>query len=162
MAPTLFSITGLISTAALLANVLASPVPQTAAPTTAVPSCVTTYRSVAGDTCASIGAIYGISAGAILSANSFLNCNDICKYIDQVCPFYLWMSAFIGVNTPVCIPYYGGVTTSPGNSAPKCRAQYTSVAGDTCASIGSKYGVSASAIYAANTFLNCNDICEFH
>jgi hypothetical protein len=48
---------------------------------------------------------------------------------------------------------------SPGNPpTPTCRATYTSVAGDTCATIGSKYGLTAQAILNANTFLNCNDI----
>jgi len=113
--------------------------------------CVTTYTSVATDTCASIGRKYGLSGDAILAANTFLNCNDI------------W------VGTSICIPRGGSTsttsststrtsTTTSSTAAPTCVQTYTSVATDTCATIGQKFGLTANQILAANTFLNCNDV----
>jgi hypothetical protein len=76
-------------------------------------------------------------------------------------PYLLSMHRSIGVNTPVCIPVPAPTgsasTTTTGQT---CRQNYTSVQGDTCDSIGTKFGVPGAAILAANTFLNCNDICE--
>jgi hypothetical protein len=76
-------------------------------------------------------------------------------------PYLLSMHRSIGVNTPVCIPVPASTrsasTTTTGQT---CRQNYTSVQGDTCDSIGTKFGVLGAAILAANTFLNCNDICE--
>jgi hypothetical protein len=36
------------------------------------------------------------------------------------------------------------------------------VQGDTCQSIGRKWGLPAEVILRYNSFLECNDICEFH
>lgn len=96
------------------------------------PTCVSTYKSVAGDTCASIGTKYGLTGNQILAANTFLNCNDI------------W------ANTNVCIP--------PGGSSTTCTQTISSLAGDTCDTIGSRYGVSGTQIKTWNDFLNCADI----
>ncbi|CAG7849385.1 SubName: Full=Uncharacterized protein {ECO:0000313/EMBL:CCA74763.1} [Serendipita indica DSM 11827] len=140
--------TAFVSLALALAvgTVTASPLPQGIDPTgsaTPMPSvCSSTYTSAAGDTCASIGAKFGLSATQIQSANTFLNCDDI----------WTW--------TPVCIP--AGATTSSSTTASTpsstCVATYTAVSGDTCASIGAKYGLTEAQVLAANTFLNCNDI----
>jgi LysM repeat protein len=110
---------------------------------TPAPTCVTTYYSVSGDTCDSIGAKYGLSGTAISQANTFITCSDI------------W------AGTPVCIPSGGSTPTSTSSSstpAPSCASTYTSVSGDTCVSIGSKYGLTDTAISQANTFINCSDI----
>ncbi|CAG7850665.1 SubName: Full=Related to deacetylase {ECO:0000313/EMBL:CCA68305.1} [Serendipita indica DSM 11827] len=116
-------------------------------------TCVQTYTSKVGDTCASIESQFGLPSGSILAANSFLNCNDI------------W------VNTPICIPRGGTTTTrtsttSPSTTrtstsstpAPTCVQTYTSKAGDTCASIEGQFGLQSGSILAANSFLNCQDI----
>jgi hypothetical protein len=71
----LLSLTTIISTAAVLTNVLASPTPELVRR-----ACSTTYTSVAGDNCNSIGAKFGLAGWHISNANSFLNCDDICTY----------------------------------------------------------------------------------
>jgi hypothetical protein len=48
-------------------------------PTTTAPSCKSTYWSVLGDTCQSIASQFGYYDYQISDANSFLDCNDICK-----------------------------------------------------------------------------------
>lgn len=47
--------------------------------TVPVPTCSVTYTSVEGDTCDSIGSLFGISGNSVYQANTFLSCNDICK-----------------------------------------------------------------------------------
>ncbi|PVG02513.1 glycoside hydrolase/deacetylase [Serendipita vermifera] len=108
--------------------------------------CRTTYYSVAGDNCNTIGAKYGLTGTQIYNANTFLNCNDV------------W------VGTPICIPNGGSGTpptstsTTSSTPAPTCVSRYTSVAGDNCNTIGAKYGLTGTQIFNANTFLNCNDV----
>lgn len=97
---------------------------------TPVPSCVTTYYSVSGDTCVSIGSKYGLTDTAISQANTFINCSDI------------WS------GTPVCIP-------PPGTP---CAQSYTSVDGDSCATVATQFGVTASQISLWNYWVNCNDV----
>jgi peptidoglycan/xylan/chitin deacetylase (PgdA/CDA1 family)/LysM repeat protein len=119
------------------------PTSSTTSSSTPAPTCVSRYTSVAGDNCVNIGAKYGLSGAQISAANSFVNCNDI------------W------VGTNLCIPPGGTGPTSTTSStppAPTCVSTYTSVAGDNCASIGTKFGLTGNQILAANTFLNCNDI----
>jgi hypothetical protein len=41
-----------------------------------------------------------------------------------------------------------------------CKSTYYSEANDTCSSIGLAWGYYDTDILAANTFLNCDDICE--
>lgn len=145
-----------LSLALAASTVMASPLPQvdssalessTESPTVVIdpmptaPVCEEFYTSVDGDTCASIGAKYGLTANQIHEANTFLNCDDI----------WTW--------TPICIPG-GGVTPTSTSPPPSgtCASTYTSVSGDTCATIGAKYGLTAGQIHEANSFLNCDDI----
>ncbi|KAG8752342.1 hypothetical protein FRC14_007124 [Serendipita sp. 396] len=128
---------------------------------TPAPTCVSTYSSQPNDTCASIEANFGLPAGSILAANSFLNCNDIWQY------------------TPICIPPGGtGSTTRPTSTStststtrttstssttsstpvPTCVTTYVSRPNDTCATVESQFHLSTGAISAANSFVNCNDI----
>lgn len=109
---------------------------STSSSSTPAPSCVSTYRSVAGDTCTSIEAKFGLSAGAISQANSFVTCTDI------------W------VNTPLCIPPGGSPPTTGG----QCTRTIRSTQDATCDSIGAANGVSGAQIKAWNDFLDCNDI----
>jgi hypothetical protein len=44
-------------------------------------ACKATYYSEANDTCQSIGLAWGYYDTDILAANTFLNCDDICKLI---------------------------------------------------------------------------------
>jgi len=107
------------------------------------PTCASRYNSVAGDTCASIGTKFGLTAAQISAANTFVNCGDI------------W------ANTNLCIPPGGTPptsTTSATQPAPTCVSRYTSVAGDNCVNIGAKYGLTGTQISTANSFVNCNDI----
>lgn len=133
-----------------------NPTTTTTTSSTAAPTCVSTYSSGAGDTCASIGAKYGLTAAQILAANTFLDCSNIWQY------------------TPVCIPPGGSTgptsttstthttsTTSSSTAAPTCVSTYSSGAGDTCDSIGAKFGLTGAQILAANTFLNCQDIWQY-
>jgi LysM repeat protein len=106
---------------------------QTSTSSSVPPSatCVSTYIAGEQETCSSIGAKYGLSGDAILTANTFLNCSDIWQW------------------TPICIP--------SGGSTP-CTQTISSQAGDTCDSIGAAHGVSGAQILAWNTFLSCSDI----
>ncbi|KAG9020489.1 hypothetical protein FS842_007252 [Serendipita sp. 407] len=99
---------------------------------TPVPICVTTYVSRPNDSCATIESQFHLSSGAILGANSFVNCNDI------------WL------NTPLCIP--------PGGIGASCTSTISSGPGDTCDLIGSRHGISGYQVQLWNSFLNCNDI----
>lgn len=97
---------------------------------TPAPSCVTTYYSVSGDTCQSIGSNYGLTETALWNANTFITCNDI------------W------AGTPVCIP-------PPGTA---CAQSYTTPSGTTCAAVASQFGVTAAQIALWNYWVNCDDI----
>ncbi|PVG02512.1 glycoside hydrolase/deacetylase [Serendipita vermifera] len=105
-------------------------------------TCASTYYSKSGDTCDSIGSKNGLTGTAIKNANTFLTCTDI------------W------AGTPICIPTGGNTgTTDPTTpTTPTCASTYYSKAGDTCDSIGSKNGLTGTAIKNANTFLTCTDI----
>jgi hypothetical protein len=61
---------------------------STSSSPTPAPSCVSTYRSISGDTCISIEAQFGLSAGAIQQANSFVTCTDICTLLDPYYPSF--------------------------------------------------------------------------
>lgn len=104
--------------------------PPSLAPTTTSPACAATYATVSGDTCDSIEFNYGLPAGSIKAANSFVTCSD------------LWTS------TTLCIPagWMG------------CTRTVRTVGTETCASIGAKYGLSGEQIAGWNAFLNCADI----
>lgn len=97
------------------------------------PSCLSTYKSAAGDTCDKLDKTYNLVSGTIKQANQFLDCRNI------------WTS------TPICIP------NGPYN-APPCKSTYKSVAGDTCSSIDTKYNFVDGTIKTANGFLTCTDI----
>ncbi|KAG8803258.1 hypothetical protein FRC17_006221 [Serendipita sp. 399] len=49
-----------------------------------VPRCQQTYTSVEKDTCDSIGTHFGVSGNDIYQANTFLNCNDICRSLPPI------------------------------------------------------------------------------
>jgi len=111
---------------------------------TPAPSCVSTYTAVAGDSCNSIGAKYGLTGTQISNANSFVDCNNIWAY------------------TPICIPAGTGsstASTSTTSSAPTtCVATYTAGDNETCITVAARYGLSATDIYNANKFVGCDDI----
>jgi hypothetical protein len=86
-----------------------------------------------GDTCDTLDKKYNLVSGTIKQANQFLDCSNI----------WAW--------TPICIP------DGPYN-APACKSTYTSVAGDTCSSIETKYNLVDGTIKTANGFLTCTDI----
>ncbi|CAG8625691.1 16356_t:CDS:2, partial [Acaulospora colombiana] len=110
------------------------PTGGTTNPTTpTTPTCASTYYSKSGDTCDSIGTKNGLTGTAIKNANTFLACTDI------------W------AGTPICIP-------TGGSNTPTCVSQYTAGDNETCTTVGTKFGLSATAIYNANTFVGCNDI----
>lgn len=109
------------------------PVPPSTSTTSAAPptgTCASTYNSAAGETCTTIEQKFGLATGAIKQYNSFVTCTDI------------W------AGTPLCIPS-GGV---------KCASQYTAGDNETCITVGDKFGLSATAIYDANTFVGCDNI----
>jgi len=108
---------------------------------TTTPTCSSTYNSASGDNCDTIANKYGLTKAAIQSANSFVNCDDI------------W------TNTPICIPP-GGTSNNGGSNTggSGCVMTYISESGDSCNSLANDFGLSASAIQNANSFVNCNDI----
>ena len=97
------------------------------------PACKSTYVSAAGDTCSSIESKYNLVQGTIKIANSFLTCTDI------------W------THTPICIPDGPYKTTA-------CKTTYTSMAGDTCATIDDEFNLVDGTTKTANSFLTCSDI----
>jgi hypothetical protein len=64
-------------------------------------------------------------------------------------------------STPTQPPTSQTSSSSSTSPSPTCVSTYTAEQGDTCDTIGSKYGLSGATILAANTFLNCADICEY-
>ncbi|KAG8777672.1 Carbohydrate esterase 4 protein [Serendipita sp. 405] len=100
-------------------------------------TCSQTYAAAADDkTCEKIGARFGVSGLAIYLANPYLNCGDIWAY------------------TPVCIP------TVAATLPTVCVQKYTAAKGDTCSKIAGLFGVTSEELFAANTFVNCNDIWQ--
>lgn len=120
---------------ALLAGLLLAAAPAAASPA-AAQTCQTQHIVRAGDTLANIGRRYGVSWTAIAQANNLANANII--YSGQV----------------LCIPPAG--TTPP--PAPTCIATHVVQGGETLASIGRRYNISWSAIAAANSLSNANQI----
>ncbi|KAK7470213.1 hypothetical protein VKT23_001649 [Stygiomarasmius scandens] len=111
------------------------------------------YTVVSGDYCYLIAQNHGITLDQLLAVNSGLDCNAL----------------MVGdaLNIPCSgstIPSTTGISTTTSTSVQSTTTTvctpttYTSVQGDTCSSIGQKYGLTADQILAANTFLNCNDI----
>ncbi|KIM33455.1 carbohydrate-binding module family 50 protein [Serendipita vermifera MAFF 305830] len=141
MALTLISILTLVSTA-----VVAAPLPQNdpGAPTPVplpTPTCIMNLKSVAGETCDSIGQGWGMTGADILAANTFLDCANI------------W------AGTPICIPAIVSEPISPVYVPPGCAWTYiVTHEGETCDTIGSRLGVSGAELLAANSFLNCQDM----
>ena len=101
-------------------------------PFTTAATCAQSYTVVQGDTCNAIGAKFGISGAAIINANSNINAGCTNLQIGEV----------------LCIP----------GTTPACASKYTVVQGDTCNSIGAKFGVTAAAIISANSN-NVNSGC---
>ena len=97
------------------------------------PACASTYKSAAGDTCSSIDTKYNLVEGTIKTANSFLTCTAI------------W------ANTPICIP------NGPYKRV-DCKTTYSSMAGDTCATIDNEFNLIDGTTKAANPFLSCSDV----
>ena len=89
-------------------------------------TCSQKYTLVSGDTCNGIGAKFGVTGSAIISANPTINSGCTNLQIGQV----------------LCIP------------SGSCPQKYTVVSGDTCNGIGTKFGVTGSAIISANPTIN--------
>ena len=108
--------TTLMSTTSMSTTSTSTPVTSTLATSTTSTSsapntsCLSTYTSVAGDTCHKLNKKYNLVSGTIKQANLSLDCRDI----------WTWM--------PICVP------DSPYNH-PTCKLTYTSIMGDTCSSI---------------------------
>ena len=98
-------------------------------------SCSNTYRVVSGDTCSAIATKCGTTASAIQGANPSINSGCTNLQVDQV----LTISPTQG-------------STADGTST--CGAAYIVVSGDTCSSIASKCGTTASSIQSANPSVN--------
>ncbi|PVF93364.1 glycoside hydrolase/deacetylase, partial [Serendipita vermifera] len=116
--------------------------------------CASMYITPSKTTCDAVGSQFSVSANAIKSANSFVNCADI------------WQGTTLCIPTPDSPTATGtGTTTATSSSSAAtqsasavCTSRYTARAGDTCASIGSQFGLTVHDVETANTFLNCNDI----
>jgi LysM repeat protein len=89
-------------------------------------TCSQKYTVVSGDTCNGIGTKFGVTSSAIISANPTINTGCTNLQIGQI----------------LCIP--GG----------SCSRKYTVVSGDTCNGIGTKFGLTGSAIISANPTIN--------
>ncbi|CAG8654699.1 15579_t:CDS:10, partial [Acaulospora colombiana] len=130
---------------------------SSAATQSASTTCASTYTARAGDTCASIGTQFGHTAAAISAVNNFGNghpsafhqagdnCASIAAQFEITAHDVETANTFLNCNniwagTPICI--VGGSTPTGTSSSvaatPTCASTYTSVAGDTCASIATK------------------------
>lgn len=118
-----------------------------------VPSCASTYVvPTTGETCDSIGAQFGVSGADILNYNSFLNCQDIWQWTSVCIPYPVITDIFPTVSS----------TTVTAVPVPTCASTYVvPTTGETCDSIGAKFGVSGPQILSSNSFLNCQDIWQW-
>lgn len=121
---------------------------STSTTSTTATGCVSNYVAGVSDTCTTIGAKYGLTAADIKAANSFLDCSSIWQW------------------TPICIPPGGSsgstsTTTTTTGSSNTCVTTYTAASGDTCQKIATKYGLTSSAIQAANSFVDCSNIWQY-
>lgn len=135
------------------------PIIPSSQPPSPTPSCRLNYNSVVGDTCASIATRFDVTSDDILSANSFLNCNDICEY--SMLLYAIDLTTPTGAGTNICVPETTTQPspTTPVTPVPSCASTYTvSHGGETCDSIGAQFGVSGAQIKTSNDFLNCQDI----
>lgn len=107
--------------------------------------CPNPYTVKAGDTCAGILSYYGQDSSSFYTNNQGINCNNL--QVGQVLCLQTSYGSYAGTNYGTS--YYGGYG---------CANPYTIKAGDTCASIISYYGQLSSSFYAANPYINCNNL----
>ena len=115
----------------------------TAAPVAAAPASGAggRYTIVRGDTISAIAARFGVTTQAVLTANGLARSSII--YPGQTI-------AIPASGAPVAIQTVSSVTPAPAPPAPAAAIGYTIVAGDTVSAIAARFGVTTSAILAAN------------
>ncbi|CAG8699908.1 4894_t:CDS:2, partial [Acaulospora colombiana] len=105
-----------------------------------IPPCNSTYSSVAGDTCRSIGLPLGLLDYQIWAANRLIDCHNIPE------------------GTSICIP----PIPFPSRATPLCPFNVWVNPPDTCDQIGimlgPNYAVGGQAIRDANPWVTCDDI----
>lgn len=137
--------------------------------------CTFLYRIIAGDSCASIAAMFGITPDQLLRSNPSLVCSplettqqytvrqgDYCYLIAET--HGISLADFLSLNPgldcsqlqvgqTVNVPHY---ITIPGSSG-ACDT-YVVRSGDTCSSIAKTHGMSLHDLYCANPGLNCTTL----
>ncbi|THV08142.1 glycoside hydrolase/deacetylase [Dendrothele bispora CBS 962.96] len=135
-------------------TVATSTTTSTGSQTTTTGTCTPqTYTSVSGDTCASIGQKYGLTADQIFAANNFLNCNDIWAWtpVQIPCP--------VSTSTSTTAPTTTAATTTTTSTSTGCTAKtYSVVAGDFCYAIAEKNSITVDQLVAANKGLDCSKL----
>jgi len=107
-----------------------------------------------GDTLRSIAAANGTTIAAIVRANSLANPDMIYPGQKLVIPSQGGATSSGGSSAATHTPTSAPVSPTPGSDSAAAGVYYTVQLGDTLASIGAAYGVSASAIIAANSIDN--------
>ncbi|CAI5523826.1 unnamed protein product [Closterium sp. Naga37s-1] len=104
----------------------------------AVKMCINYYTTQPNDTCASIATKFNLTS--LTSLNPTLDCSNITA--NQVC-----------VEMGQALP--------PASVSTVCTEYYTLSATDTCASVQSTYGLTATELYRLNPGLNCNNLIDY-
>ncbi|CAI5974803.1 unnamed protein product, partial [Closterium sp. NIES-65] len=104
----------------------------------AVKMCINYYTTQPNDTCASIATKFNLTN--LTSLNPTLDCSNITA--NQVC-----------VEMGQALP--------PASVSTVCTEYYTLSATDTCASVQSTYGLTATELYRLNPGLNCNNLIDY-
>ncbi|PVF94642.1 hypothetical protein CPB86DRAFT_634132 [Serendipita vermifera] len=142
-------------------------------PGTFDPPCQETYTSIHGDTCSTIANKYSeLSGDEILIANPHLNCDDIWAGTPICIPIPVVMGPPMPSRTSLITAMTPMTPTSASQPVPTralsvptavfdgCAATYISKQGDTCRSIGRRWGITAEEVRASNSLLNCDNIWE--
>ncbi|CAI7917150.1 unnamed protein product [Closterium sp. NIES-54] len=104
----------------------------------AVKMCINYYTTQPNDTCASIATKFNLTS--LTSLNPTLDCNNI-------------------TTKQVCVEM--GQALPPASVSTVCTEYYTLSASDTCASVQSAYGLTATELYRLNPGLNCNNLIDY-
>ena len=136
--------------AAATTTTAAAPVTTTLAAYT----CSKYYQIAAGDSCASIAAVFGISYQTLCSFNPGLNCPAPTPGQYICLPYYYYYSQPAPLTTTTT------TTPTPVTTYPTCQNYYYVCPGDTCSSIAARYGVTAQTICSLNANINCQSLAS--
>ncbi|CAG7850680.1 SubName: Full=Related to deacetylase {ECO:0000313/EMBL:CCA69714.1} [Serendipita indica DSM 11827] len=119
------------------------------------------YSAQSGDNCTKLAAKFGTTVALIKSSNpSWLNCDDIWEWT----PLTICVPAGATTSTPTDVQTSTSTSTSSSatsTATETCVTKYAAGDNETCITVATKFGLSATDIFNANNFLNCNSIWKF-